>query len=354
MNLLERLHLFHRKHQVWAHICFWLAVLFFSTGERNYFYREDWFSFKTYCYNGLTLITQVLTSYLLAYLIMPMVLLKRQYLSAGALFILGMYVICVLARGITVYLQEPLSGTAPKASETPVEILTNLSKLWHVYFFRNFSVAIVFLFLKLLKDHEAVRQQSLLMEKAKAAAELRVLKNQLQPHFLFNTLNNIYALSLANSPKTAESVSRLSDMLDYILYKCDRPFVLLSEETMLLKNYIALQQLRYDKKLEVNIEITETEPVQVAPMLLLTLVENAFKHGVAGPDGKKRIDINISASLSGLRCRVQNTFDITGVGNHHAIGLQNMRQQLALIYPDKYRLETTTTSGIFTVTLTLA
>ncbi|WP_212004057.1 sensor histidine kinase [Chitinophaga sp. HK235] len=352
MNLLENINKFHKEHRIPAHLFFWLGVLLLSTGERNYYYREDWFSLQTYAYNGLTLLTQALTSYLLAYLVIPLFFRKKQYLTAVLLLLSGMYAICILSRIITVYLQEPLSGTLPKAGETLLEIVTNVSKLWHVYFFRNFSVAVVFLFLKLLKDQQFLQQRSLLMEKGKAAAELQLLRNQLQPHFLFNTLNNIYALSFIDNAGTSESIGRLSDMLDYILYRCNQPFVKLSEEVDLLHNYIALQALRYDKRLQVGFTASGHETALVAPLLLLTLVENAFKHGVTDNAGHKKIDIVITVAASQLHCQVQNTCAVAA-HNGGKIGLHNLRQQLELIYPEKHNLAITTTEGLFTVTLTI-
>jgi LytS/YehU family sensor histidine kinase len=110
-----------------------------------------------------------------------------------------------------------------------------------------------------------------------------MLKTQLNPHFLFNTLNNIYVLSLENSEKTQKSIEKLSKILDHVLFRCNTKYVSLSSEIELLENYIELEKLRYDDRLQINFNNHIEQDVKIAPLILLSLVENAFKHG-AGED----------------------------------------------------------------------
>lgn len=354
MNLLGRINAFHKNHRVLTHFFFWLGILLISTEERNYYYREDWFSLNTYLYNGLTIATQAMTSYFLAYLIIPRLFKTKKYLQVLLMFLAGMYLICVLSRVITIYIQEPLSGVAPKKSETPVEIFTNFSKLIYLYFFRNFSVALIFLLLKSLKDQNDILQRSLLLQKEKSAAELQILKNQLHPHFLFNTLNNIYSLSVCQSEKTSESIERLSEMLDHILNRCNSQFVPLSNEINLLKNYIELERLRYDNRLRIHFTTACENEYSIAPMLLLTIVENAFKHGASQKIDDPVIDIDLRADESSFHFKVKNSYDPDTL--HHngkKIGLRNLRQQLELIYPHRHTLHIAQTGQLFIASLTI-
>ena len=127
-----------------------------------------------------------------------------------------------------------------------------------------------------------------LLEKKKTN-ELDALKNQLNPHFLFNTLNNLYVLALKKSDKTPEVIAKLSEILDYILYRCKNAFVPLKNEINLLHNYIALEKVRYNKRVDVTFNESIENNVQIAPLLLLTFLENAFKHGVSQEINKAKI-----------------------------------------------------------------
>lgn len=354
MNLLGRINKFHKHHRVLTHIFFWLGVLLISTEERNYNYRENWLSWNTYIYNGLTLATQVMTSYFLAYFIIPRLFQLKKYPLVLFTFIAGMYIICVLSRVITIYIQEPLSGVPPKQSENLLNITTNVSKLVYVYFFRNFSVALIFLLIKSLKDQNDIAQQSLELQKEKSAAELQMLKNQLHPHFLFNTLNNIYSLSISQSAKTSESIERLSEILDHVLYRSNAPFVLLSDEVNLLRNYIELEKLRYNNQLQVHFQTSCDHDCNIAPMLLLTIVENAFKHGTSESIYDPMIDITLSSTTSLFQFTVKNTYDPDALHHHgKRIGLPNLRQQLELIYPKKHILDIERTDRLFIASMTI-
>jgi len=127
------------------------------------------------------------------------------------------------------------------------------------------------------------KQKTLQIDKEKIETELNLLKAQLNPHFLFNTLNNIYVLALENSSKTAYSIEKLSEILDYILYRCTDKYSSLKAEVKMLENYIELEKLRYDDRLRVTLKKQIEKDIAIAPLILLSFVENAFKHG-AGED----------------------------------------------------------------------
>jgi len=205
----------------------------------------------------------------------------------------------------------------------------------------------------LLKDQLAVQRRALTLEKQKAEAELKLLKTQLNPHFLFNTLNNIYALALVKSPVTPGAIGRLSEILDYILYRCDALYVPLSGEIALLNNYISLEKLRYDERLKVNFNYPADPRAEIAPLILLTIVENAFKHGAGNDTGEPTVNIALSAENGRFEFIVSNSYQLKAAANTTSIGLPNLKQQLELIYPGRHYLAISQTGNLFIVTLTI-
>ncbi|RYF88591.1 MAG: histidine kinase, partial [Chitinophagaceae bacterium] len=296
-----------------------------------------------------------LASYFLAYLIVPQILNDKSYYLVGLYFLVGSYFICVLSRMAVIYFLEPYLRTPPFGQESIRVIMTDFPKLITHYFTLTFSAAWILAFIKLLKDQYVVQRRTLLLEKEKAETELKALKSQLNPHFLFNTLNNIYSLSLMNSPKTSSSIAGLSEILDHILYRCNSKYVPLSSEIALIANYLKLEMLRYDERLHVRFNHQVDQDAMIAPLILLALVENAFKHGAGEDVGKPTIEIDLTLKENRLSFRVTNTFQhlSPGVEKGDRIGLNNITKQLQLIYGGAYGLSTSNSDNIFVVLLTL-
>ena len=170
------------------------------------------------------------------------------------------------------------------------------------------------------------------------AAELNALKSQLNPHFIFNTLNNIYALALQRSEDTAEAVAKLSTILDYVLHQGSQTMVSLREEVEMIKSYVALEQLRFSDRLSVTFENTAPVSSKVPPLLFLTLLENAFKHGVAKSSNQSYVSVTLKLTDDTLAYVVKNSFQgaTQAAGKaalQEGIGLKNLRRQLALQWP---------------------
>ena len=188
--------------------------------------------------------------------------------------------------------------------------------------------------IRIERQHQKMKSE--LQEK-----ELKNLKNQLNPHFLFNTLNNIYALIPISQEKAQKTVHELSQLLRYSLYSNDDREVPLEKELLFIKNYISLMKLRINEFTSINVNLNENDGKGklIAPMLLITLVENAFKHGIGGNKHSFiRIDISIKDNI--LDCHVENSFypknenDKSGSG----IGISNLRRQLEILYPEQHSL----------------
>jgi len=194
------------------------------------------------------------------------------------------------------------------------------------------------------------------LNEQKNAAELNALKNQLNPHFLFNTLNNIYSLALQKSDKTPEVVSGLADMLDYMIYKTDEKFVPIGNEVKLLEDYISLEKVRYGDRFSIDFETNITKPIKIAPLVLLTFFENAFKHGVSEELEKAIIRGRLESTKTGLTFNLSNTIPTTSKmqKNGECLGLNNVRKQLDLLYGEDYNLTSGVQDNEFIVSLELA
>ena len=179
------------------------------------------------------------------------------------------------------------------------------------------------------------------LERSRTEAELENLKSQLNPHFLFNTLNNIYSLIRLNPDQAQQTVHDLSRLLRYVLYDSSHPTVPLKDELNFIGNYIDLTRIRLPRHVLCNVSLPSGgSQTPVAPLLFISLVENAFKHGVSN-DYPSHIDIDIREEEGELTCRIENSYfpktatDRSGSG----IGLQNLRKRLEMIYPGRYTLE---------------
>ncbi|MCB0644017.1 MAG: histidine kinase, partial [Phaeodactylibacter sp.] len=205
------------------------------------------------------------------------------------------------------------------------------------------------------RRRELDRIQSL--EKEKIATELKFLKGQINPHFLFNTLNNLYSYVLNQSPKAPAMILQLSGILDYVLYKSQQKTVPLSEEISTITNFLKLEQTRYGERLQVDFKTAGDLKLPVSPLILLSLVENAFKHGASGDIDQPQIQIDLVGEEASIRCRVWNTKSRDQGELNDAfkegIGLSNIRRQLNLSYPNRHQLDIEEDSVAFCVNLSI-
>lgn len=202
-------------------------------------------------------------------------------------------------------------------------------------------------------DYRKLKEAAQLLRIEKQEAELNYLKSQTNPHFLFNTLNNIYSLSLDKSELAPESILRLSKILRFMLYETGGDYISIEQEIKIISDYIALEKLRYDESLYVNFNHDLEDMKQaIPPLLLIPLVENAFKHGAAETRVRPFIDIHLSVNKRQLVFTVKNSTE-TGPeqrGIKENIGLSNLRRQLELLYTD-YDLTVQQDESSFTAVL---
>lgn len=342
-----------QNNRLLQHILFWISIFIINVPRNSEVFVENGDPlYAILILDFCIFIPQIMASYFLAYYLIPILLFKKKYVDSVLLFIVATYFFSVLGRILVVHVGEELVRAKPFPQESIFEILTDLEKLTFHYAPWIYSTSFMFLFVKYFVDFKRSKEKEILLSKERLDVELKTLKSQLHPHFLFNTLNNIYSLSLDNSPKTPVAIGKLSDILDHVLYKCNSQFVTLSSEIELLKNYIELEKLRYDERLVVTFDTQIENDIQIPPLLLLSLVENAFKHGAGEDSGSPEISISILQKSNRFTFEILNTVAKEYVRkDKNTIGLPNITKQLDLIYGSDYNLDIQSTNQFFKVIL---
>jgi len=191
------------------------------------------------------------------------------------------------------------------------------------------------------------------LKKEKKQTELMHLKSQVNPHFFFNTLNNLYGLVGQDVDKAQKLILKLSDMMRYSIYEGQNDVVTLAEEIEYLDNYIELHRMRYHKEINVRFDKNVLDPeVEVMPLLFIIILENAFKHGVEDLVDNAFVDIRLSASMNDIQCIIENNFD-QEIRKDKGIGLDNLTRRLELVYPNKHKLITSKNGDTFRAELNI-
>jgi len=217
----------------------------------------------------------------------------------------------------------------------------------------GYSAASVFFFgiVRHVYNYTRLQQAQQQLKIEKQTAELNYLRSQTNPHFLFNTLNNIYSLSRDKSDLAPESILRLSKILRFMLYETSGTYISVEQELKIITDYIDLEKLRYDESLRINFNYNVEDMKQaLPPLLLIPLVENAFKHGVSETRGEAFVEIHLTITNRQLQFIVKNSSDGYEETIKENIGLSNLRRQLELLYKE-YKLDIQKSPGVFTALL---
>ncbi|MBC8172438.1 MAG: sensor histidine kinase [Chitinophagales bacterium] len=193
------------------------------------------------------------------------------------------------------------------------------------------------------------------LTKINTELELNFLKSQINPHFLFNTLNNIYSLALQKNDKAPEMIIKLSDLMRYMLYECNVEKNDLQKEVQFMRDYIELEKLRHGTDVEIDFLVSgDLRNKGIPPLLLIPFVENAFKHGVNAQFGKSWVKINLTANDDTFTFHIENNKPVNGnvvTKRGHGIGIENTKKRLHLIYPGRHRLSIHEEHHIYSVAL---
>ena len=331
------------------HILVWFLVWFFfrsffSVGSEN---KDFIFSFSV-----ILTITSAIGSYMMIYHLIPNYLLKKKY----RLFVL--YIVYLLIVLLFVIEGTVLIGFTFYFN-LDYQIMPNLTKSFPVMFVCVMLIVSMISGIKLIQHNyisilknEDLKNKILQTQLQLKEQELKLLKMQIHPHFLFNSLNTIYGFALKKGDEAPEMILKLSNLLDYILYQIEKPTVFLENEINHLEDYISLEKLRFHDTLQVNlIKESAVENINIAPMMLIPFVENSFKHG-AIIDGVLVVKILIKNLNDTLYFEVENSI-IDKPNNEAGIGIENIKKRLVMLYPNAHTLIIENNNDTFKVGLTI-
>ncbi|MDA8970264.1 histidine kinase [Flavobacteriaceae bacterium] len=323
----------------------WFFFLsFFSVGSEN---KDFIFSFSV-----ILTITSAISSYMMIYHLIPNYLLKKKY----RLFVL--YIVYLLIVLLFVIEGTVLIGFTFYFN-LDYQIMPNLIKSFPVMVVCVMLIVSLISGIKLIQHNyksivknEDLKNKILQTQLQLKEQELKLLKMQIHPHFLFNSLNTIYGFALKKGDEAPEMILKLSNLLDYILYQIEKPTVFLENEINHLEDYISLEKLRFHDTLQVNlIKESAVENINIAPMMLIPFIENSFKHG-AIVNGVLVINILIKKIDNTLLFEVENSI-IEKSKSEGGIGLENIQKRLKMLYPNAHTLEINENDQRFKVSLTL-
>jgi len=337
--------------RILRHLSFWLLWFLFqlliysfspspALQQQSFLHRLIITSPETLMY----MIPSVFLAYTLMYLVIPKLVLPGRYGWATVCAIILVFITAALSAALSVTVIDYLRHfNVDKISPL-------VARESHPVFYVQFGVAMlaglrgsitvggVAAAIKLMKCFYERQQAALLLEKEKANAELQMLKAQLHPHFLFNTLNNIYSFTQEVSEKASGMIMGLSQLLRYILYDCSKPLVPLEKELKMVSDYLNLESIRYDEGLDMSVQMPKTTDLLIAPLMLLPFIENAFKHGASLVAENPWINLAIFINKNELSMTLINGKPITIKNLNPGIGVANVRKRLELLYPSQHEL----------------
>ena len=338
----------NNKRELIAHFIYWLFIggilfLLIFLGDRKLTYDEIVVNFVYFA------VINISTFYINYTLLIPQLLKKSWYYILALIALIAVMsaaktILAVLYRDVLLQHKDAKTG---EITYTAIHIYA-LSSVFTSGFFIISGCLIKF---TLAWFSNINIQRSL--ETEKKDMELQFLKSQLNPHFLFNSLNNIYSLAYQKSDKTADAILKLSDIMRYMIYESNDSWVSLSKEIEYLKSYIELQKLRFKDGAAVNMTLNgEIDDQQIIPLILIAFVENAFKHGVAN-DHSDPIRINIIANQKILHFSITNKKSNGNKDEVGGVGLNNVERRLQLLYPGRYKLNIVNSTTHYTSELML-
>jgi hypothetical protein len=305
------------------------------------------------------MIPSLFLAYTLMYLVIPKLVLPGKYVFATLSAVVLVFLTGALSAGLSLTVIDYIRHlNADKISPL-------VAREPHPAFYIQFGVAMLAglrgsitvgggaAAIKLMKCFYEEQQTALVLEKEKANAELQMLKAQLHPHFLFNTLNNIYSYTQDVSEKASRMIMGLSQLLRYILYDCSKPLVPLDKELKMIRDYVELESTRYDDSLDISLQLPEVSGFLISPLVLLPFIENAFKHGASQMTEHPWVSLSVTMNADILFMKLINgkpeTVKITTPG----IGIENVRKRLQLLYPDRHTLAINNEQEMYIINLDL-
>jgi sensor histidine kinase YesM len=311
-------------------------------------------------YNFSLAIPQVFFTYALISFVLPKYLLRSKYFFSLLWIVFFVVVTAIFNYSILKYVTPPLMKTILPESHTAGRNLSGIPDNFFMAFLICFKGTLVAAAtacsIRLVKYWHLKEKRSLDLLKEKTEAQLQLLKAQVHPHFLFNTLNNIYSKAQNESPGSAKMIMELSHILRYVLDEGKDGLVPLEKELQMLVDYINLEKMRYGEKLDLHLSLpSNTGDVFIAPLLLLPFVENCFKHGTSKMRNHPWLNLKIELKSTSLVLKLMNGKK-SSQGTHDGVagkGVENVKKRLELLYKDKYELQINEDDEVFILNLSL-
>ena len=353
------------EYRIKRHLLFWATWVVFMgflyaftpvATELNYIERLP----NSTADSLLYLPIHMFLSYTLMYFVIPRFIVKSRYLLAALWLVVLVFATGCLSAVIGLYVLSPVKQAllpshliihyrASGSSHLGAFYLSLLAGLRG-----GLSVGGIAAAIKLMKHWYTEGQRNLRLQKENAESQLQILKAQVHPHFLFNTLNNIYSFTQNTSSTASAMVMGLSDILRYMLYECNKPLVPLAKELKMTEEYIDLERIRYGNALEMDINLPEdTEGLHIAPLMLLPFIENCFKHGISNILDQPWLSLHVTIEDRIMTMKLLNSKPARPSHRTPGIGIDNVRKRLALLYPGKHELVINEEEEVFIVILKL-
>lgn len=338
-----------RGYRVARHVLFWFCCWLFQAILYGVYYPPG-YRFVSYAESFFFLPQHIFLSYSIIYIVVPKFILKEKYWAGFLSVILLIIITAFLSPLSNILFIGPFRSWIDYPQKNLSVFYSFMGGLRGSMTVAGFAVAI-----KLVKHwyHKKIENEQL--EKEKLRSELQVLKGQVHPHFMFNTLNSIYALSLKRPEETSQAILKLSDLMRYVLTESTQQSIELKKEIEILQHYIELEKSRFDHRLDMTMNINGSINGQlIAPLLLLPFVENSFKHGANEMIDQAWISLDLHVEHDMLRFKLINGRSDTGDNPNSAhVGLQNVKRRLNLLYPNAHELRIMEDADTFIVSLTL-
>jgi sensor histidine kinase YesM len=330
------------QHMLFWIICFYILLQLFASSSR--LLPID------YIYTGVFMVTLMLPVYFNLLVLIP------RYLQQGSYIRYAVLVVATLVIGTyfnLILFDKLIDYVLPGYYFISYYEFADLLKFFVTFIAATSLLKLSKEWIQLNEAKERMQQ----LEKEKLTAELRALMNQVNPHFLFNSLTVLYSLALRKATETPEAIIKLSDILRYVIYESNALYVPLRSEVKVLHDYIHLQRYRIGTEAAITFEVVLKEDVSIAPMILLQLVENSFKHGIKGDTGSTFINMHLQAGRHYIHFKIENNkgqgeeFDRNQV---KGIGMRNIRERVQLLYGDRGIFDVTETEKTFQVNLRIS
>ncbi|MEP7230528.1 MAG: histidine kinase [Ginsengibacter sp.] len=352
------------RYRLLRHLIFWIAWILFSSTVQLTNFKPGPIDFGDLILFQLTrtltrLLSIIFFCYVTIYYLVPKFILKRKYKQFIIFFFLFVFILYWFNYFILTPTFHVPGTTFGRFGTEPISPF--IRKFFSFYSNINFTGAIpaccVMLAIKYYKDWYKKQKESEVLIHENTQAELQLLKAQVHPHFLFNTLNNIYSFALTESPYAAELVDKLSGMIDYMTTEGEKPLVALEKEIQLIKDYIGLEKVRYGNRLNMQVAISgDYNNKVIAPLLMIPFVENCFKHGASKMRGEQWIKLSINIHETYIDFSISNSRSKEAITttNKKGIGLANVQKRLELLYPLNHVLKIESTDETYQVYLKVA